>query len=123
MSCLVLVSCGHYEGRRLSSQTEKDLGVHFSVQPILLRSESYGWAEEGGDRALLQLEAVDCVQVGKRLDEEAPILGPESSRMFAALGVTPGHIRRRFEMNEQGDTREYELDESSCVLFRQAHFE
>jgi len=120
--CIVLVGCDYFEARRVVSQSENELGIHFLDSPAMLQSESYGWAEEGGDRALLRLSAADCTQVSSRLKEIGPV-GIDSSRMFAVAGIEPTRVRRKFEMNQHGDTRQYELDEASCVLFRDAYFE
>src|SRR5690349_13926085 len=90
-SSIAFSGCDYFEAQRVISQSENELGVKFSVRPEMLQSESYGWAEEGGDRTLLHLNAADCAMVAKRLPETDPV-GVESSRMFAAAGAVPALV-------------------------------
>jgi len=121
---IAFTGCDYLEARRVSGQIERELDIEFSSQPAVLQSESYGSIEENGDRSLLQLNPADCAQVSERLEEKAPtVFSGDASRLFALAGIAPVSVRRRTQRNGHGDIRVYELDEASCVLFRQAHFE
>ena len=112
------------ERHRLDTQVETDLGLTFTAVPDLLYSETYGSAEEGGDRALLRIEGEDCVKVGALLDAARPS-DPRSHyyRMFKAEGLDPPSVQTKYMNDPGGDWKLYALDNASCVLFRQAHFE
>lgn len=124
LACAGAAGCGRPEERRLAKQIERELGVELADRASLLASEEYGWAEEGGDRALLGLAREDCARVKGRLGEPA---APDSSsgytRMFASRGLRPARVAARFSQNPHGDHRHYVLDPASCTLYREAHFE
>jgi hypothetical protein len=103
---------------------EFDLGISLAATPTVLAAESYGWAEEGGDRSLLRLGSGDCVSVRNLLDPPA-LADPSSDyiRMFDAQGLHPRVVFQRYSRDEHGDHRHYVLDLQSCVLYREAHFE
>jgi len=114
--CIALSGCDYTEEQRVISQTEKELGIRFFNKPKMLLTETYGWAEEGGDRTLLQLNPEDCTEVSKRLKDETAMADGDAYRLFNSIGITPKRIQRQFKFNENGDTRNYELDKASCLL-------
>lgn len=112
------------EAPRLKEQTQEDLKITFSESPKLLETETFGWAEEGGDRSLLKLSPSDCTTVVNILgDLEKPEAEANYMRMFNAEGLNPPRVRSKYWSNTHGDTKLYVLAPSACVLFREAFFE
>jgi len=119
-----IVVISTFDRYRLRSQTEADLRIVFAETPELIDTESYGWAEEGGDRSLLRLHDTDCARVAEVLKVvEAVDEWSEYHRMFRAEGFRPRTVRVQHWMNSHGDTKDYVLDQASCVLYRDAFFE
>ena len=113
-----------FEERRLKGQTESDLEMTFVDPPKLLENESFGWAEEGGDRALLKIASQDCIKLGEILsDRELIDATSDYFRMFQAEELTPSNIRSKYWKNQHGDSKHYVLETESCVLYREAFFE
>ena len=82
-----------HEVRRLRSQIEQNLAIELSEHPQLIDRESYGWAEEGGDKALLRLKEQDCIIVAKAMT----VMGvkPEMLRyfeMFSKNNIRPDRV-------------------------------
>lgn len=129
--CVILIACivcyffsDFYEIRRLNGQIEKNLDIQLSSLPKLIDRENYGWAEEGGDDSLLQLNSKDCVSVKSKMHEEKEYDKKGLySEIFSRNGFKPEKLSERLESNSHGDSVYYVLDASSCVLFRNAHFE
>ena len=126
-ACIVLVAavgCGRLQARRVAGAVEAELGIELRQRPALLALETYGWAEEGGDRALLQLGRDDCVRVAARLGTpERADSTAEYARLLGTRHRPPTVVVSRFTQNAHGDHRHYVLDPSSCALYRLAHFE
>jgi hypothetical protein len=113
-----------FDRYRLLTQIEADLGIVFVESPEIMETESYGWAEEGGDRALVQLHSADCAKVAVVLlvVETADELS-EYHEMFRLEGLEPSTVRVRHTMNDHGDFKHFVLDQASCVLYWEAFFE
>lgn len=112
------------EAPRLIEQMQKDLGITFKESPELLGIETFGWAEEGGDRSLFKIGESDCATIVNRLGYMAkPDAGSDYIRMFNEEGIEPSAIKTKFWSNTHGDTKLYVLAPSTCVLFREAFFE
>jgi len=116
---------GCQDSERIISQSEIDLKLKFVAPVSVLSSESYGWSEEGGDRALVKLGVVDCMKVAQVLDVKTvtPDRTSDYFRMFGKSNISLTKVRIKFWMNEHGDTKQYVLDEQSCTLYRDAFFE
>ena len=117
-------SCSYLENERLVSNTSKDLGIKFSSTPKILLTEEYGWAEEGGDRTIMQLAKKDCTNVAEKLGAVA--FSPDLSdfeRLLKTQSKKLGEVKLQSSMSEQSDLLVYALDVKSCVLYRMAHFE
>lgn len=123
-SCVCIAACDAFEERRLREQIEIDLELKLSGTPKLLASEGYGWAEEGGDKALLRLAQEDCGLLSKVLGRPIrPSAKAGYLSMFHAHGFTPERVQLHWSQNAHMDYKSYALDVSSCTLYRQAHFE
>ena len=122
--CALVASCSYIENQRLVSNTSKDLDIKFSSTPKVLQKEDYGWAEEGGDRAIMQLANTDCTNVAGKLNVVSftPDLS-DFERLLKMQSKTIGEVKFRSSMSEHGDLLIYALDIKSCVLYRMAHFE
>ena len=112
------------EVRRLQGQIEKNLNLKSLELSELIDRESYGWAEEGGDKALLLFSPYACKAIS------AVMTGAEKSTerseyfgMFAKNNLNPVYVKTWFESNTHGDFTYYALDEASCNLYRRYHYE
>lgn len=121
---VVVGACELVERQRLGDAVEAELGIVVDGPTALLATETYGWAEEGGDRSLLRLHPRDCAAARRALGQPMAADTPSGyAGMFATIGIHPRVVVRRFTMNEHGDYRDVVLDPSSCVLYWEAHFE
>jgi hypothetical protein len=112
------------ETRRLRNQIELNLGITLTEIPKSIHRESYGWAEEGGDKALLLLNAADCRVVSQAMTgEEVVNVHSEYMASFKIQNYTPATVRTWRSTNERGDSTSYALDASTCILYRVHHYE
>jgi len=113
-----------YEVRRLRSQVELNLKLQLSELPKLIDRESYGWAEEGGNKALLALNRQDCIAISNVMtNSENSHKKSEYFDMYEKNSVRPNNVKTWFKINEHGDSTRYALDEKSCYLYRIYHYE
>ena len=121
---ILIVGISLFDRYRLRTQTEADLRIVFAEPPDILDTESYGWAEEGGDQALIRLHNADCAKVADVLQVvEAADEWSDYYRMFRLEDLKPSTVRVQRWMNSHGDFKLYVLDQASCVLYREAFFE
>jgi hypothetical protein len=112
------------EEHRLHEQIELNLGISLSEVPKSIHRENYGWAEEGGDKALLALNKSDCLAVSLTMTaEEAGSEYSEFMDMFKANGYSPKSLKTWRYTNTHGDFTHYALDASNCILYRVHHYE
>ena len=120
----LLAACSLYEKARIVDRTETELARIFIQTPQLLLNSSYGGLEEGGYVALLRLSAGDCSQLQKAFSRTWLI--QENSRehdTFRQVGLTPRTAQFHYWTDRDGADTTYLLDKTSCVLYREAHFE
>ena len=112
------------EVRRLKGQIEINLGISFKSLPVLIFRENYGWAEEGGDNALLKISSEDCVSIVNIFPlEELSNEFSEYSKIFKKNGLSPKVVKTWHMANDHGDFTFYAIDKESCILYRQHHSE
>lgn len=113
-----------HEERRLHSQIEKNLELQLSEIPDLIDREKYGWAEEGGDKALLALNRQDCKIISSAMtDSEKYYEESEYYDIFNRNNLNPNSLKTWRNSNAHGDYTSYALDESTCNLYRRYHYE
>ncbi|MEH6471209.1 MAG: hypothetical protein V7752_08165 [Halopseudomonas sp.] len=113
-----------HEVRRLKDQVEKNLKLSSIELPELIDRETYGWAEEGGDKALLLLSPLACTSISSVMTGSEESNGKsEYSDMFARNKLNPSIVKTWFKSNAHGDFTYYALDEKSCSLYRRYHYE
>jgi len=129
-----------YETRRIRNQIENDLQLSFTSLPELIARETYGWAEEGGDKELIKLSGTDCKLAMKVMlqpeddhqmrenvnldpEKERETLRAEYIELFRKYNFDPHTVKTWYQRNSHGDFVYYILDIETCVLYRQAHFE
>ena len=123
---LLYLDSDFYESRRLRGQIENNLNITLSKVPEIIYRETYGWAEEGGDIALLWLNKQDCKEVSKNMS------GEEMSRETGVFGyyetfkkknMQPVSVQTWDARNDHGDFTIYALDRPNCILYRRFHYE
>jgi len=113
------------ESRRLRGQIENNFNISLSEVPELIYRESYGWAGEGGDVALLLLNKETCTVVSKKMSGEE--VSRESDKfgyyeIFKKNSMPPASVKTWNESNDHGGFTHYALNESACILYRRYHF-
>ncbi len=121
---LLSTSCSYMEEQRIISDSEKYLKIKFAETPKLLKTEEYGWAEEGGYREIFQLKQIDCAKVKGALKNSGitPDL-TDFERMLATQNIKTGELKYSSSATQSGDFLVYALDSSSCVLYHWSHTE
>ena len=119
-----LAACSLYEKARIVDRTETELAHPFAHSPSVLLHKSYGGLEEGGDVSLLKLGDSDCAALRQNFVQTQP-LRPETREYdtFRQLDLAPATVYVRQWTDKAGADTTYLLDNASCVLYRQAHFE
>ena len=120
----LLVGCSIIEKTRIIDRTETELARTFIQTPQLLLNNSYGGLEEGGDVALLKLGEGDCSAVQKAFSQTR-LIQPKTREhdTFLQAGLAPTTAHFHYWSDMDGADTTYLLDKTSCVLYRQAHFE
>ena len=116
--------CSLYEENRIVNRTETEIERAFVNTPDVLLRNSYGGLEEGGDVALLKLSNLDCSALRQNFKQTRPVQ-PRTREYgtFRQLDLSPSTVYFRYWTDNAGADTDYLLDDASCVLYRQAHFE
>ena len=112
------------EARRLKNRIESDFNISLQIVPEIIGREDYGWAEEGGDMALLKLSEKDFDIISKYLLKTDSInKNSDYYEMFQKYKITPLSALEYRIFNPHGDFTIYVLDIGSHILFIENHYE
>lgn len=113
-----------YESRRFRSEIEENLDLQLFEVPEILDRENYGWAEEGGNRALLKLNELDCTDISKAMKRLKTGNGRAGYiEFFNKNNLNPRKLITWYKSNTHGDFTNYALDDEACILYRRYHYE
>lgn len=120
----LIINSDFIEERRLRDQVQKNLKVELTGIPKLIVRESYGFIEDGGDRALLSLNPTDCaavsaVMTGFELSSEKS----EYYEFFKQKNSFPKSLKTWRKSNSHGDFTSYALAEETCHLYRHYYYD
>lgn len=108
---------------RLQDQIQKDLGISQPVELSSIHRQIYGWAEEGGDRTLLQLTETSCEDVKMALGA-LPIGSLASTpAIFNEYGITASSHLYREVSRYKGTLAKCSLALPGCALWRVFRYE
>ena len=124
LGTLLLAGCSLYEETRIVDRTEKELARNFATTPDVLSRSTYGGLEEGGDVALIKLSDSDCSALRHDFAQTRQVQpNTREYDTFRNLDLTPSTVSFGHWTDNAGADTVYLLDNASCVLYRQAHFE
>jgi hypothetical protein len=114
----------YVESKRLHTQIEKNFGISLKAKPELLEYINYGWAEEGGDKALLILAINDCEAIASIMKKEnMHMTGSNWNEMFQANSIETKSVITWGTVTPKNSSLFYALSQSNCVLYRHYHYE
>jgi len=117
------------EEARLSSQVPKELGIRFSESIKLLHNTNYGGLEEGGEIALIKLGLLDChavysvIEKSEHRAKDKIYPNTDLDKFLAKNGKRLNKPITSYKINKKGNTLFYAIDQSQCILARDAYFE
>ena len=112
------------EEQRLISNTENDFKIEFTTSPTLLDKEEFGSLHDGGDRAILQLNKVECTKMEPKFNNTgSPPNLMDFQRMLTGQHIASSEIKYINISPLGGDYLVYAIDVKSCVLYRVAQYD
>ena len=119
-AAFVLSGCDAIENSRVRSLVKQELGLPSSDGLSIVRREDWGFANRGGDVALIQLDRGTCRRVASSLSRETPINQKSHYyKLHKAQGLKAQFVRTKSLRNMAGLPVNYALDQSSCILARE----
>ena len=117
-------SSGYYIGKITKSEIEMELDYSFQHSADLLEHDTYGWAEEWGEKLLFKLSYEDCEAISSKLTTRLSYSsGAAYHQLFLKQNLGPNSLFSRTFSDPNGNFRQYMLDRDSCVLYRRNHIE
>ena len=110
---------------QLKEKIEADFKLSLKNSPKLIDVKNYGWAEESGDVALLQVNSSDCLALSKNMTDSDDVSDDsyDGNDIFKKNNLTPKNLKVLFQSTNDGDFVQYKLEIDSCVLYVWSHSE
>lgn len=114
----------YYIGKITLEEIEDELELSLASDVETLEYQSYGLAEEWGEKLLYRLGKSSCSLVTKKLSTESNYSeNPMYHPLFKKHDIYPKSVFRKAFHDPNGDFRIYIADRESCTLFRLNHIE